>query len=179
MTNKILKTFSLLLISVLFFAKTLSASENLAVIDIEKISSDAKVMKYIAKKINSQREKYQKEISSKEKTLEKEKKKIEAKKNILSDEALQKQQKKFIEKVKDLKEFAGKRDKTLKTAYSESIKKVNEKVGEIVSEVAKEKQLTIVFPASKVVFSLESVDITQEVIKRLDKKMSRVSVRFR
>lgn len=178
--KKILKNLSIISLFVaLFTAFNANALENVAIIDIDQISKDAKVVKYIAKKISKQRDRYQKEISKKEKGLEKEKEKIEAKKSILSQEALEKQQKKFIEKVRDLKEFAAKRDKTLKSAYSESIKKVNEKVGEIVSEIAQEQELALVLPASQVVYSLDSLDITAQVIEKLDKKMSRVKVRFK
>ncbi len=178
MKNK-LKFLTVVSVILAFFSINASALENVAIIDIDKISKEAKVVKYIAKEISNKRDIYQKEISSKEKKLEDERKKIEAKKNILSEEALENQQKKFIEEVKDLKEFAAKRDKTLKDAYSEAINKVNEKVGEIVSEIAKKQNLALVLPSSQVVYSTDNLEITDEVIKELDKKMSKTKVAFK
>lgn len=178
--NTIFTTF--LVIFTLFspvFAQNIAKGTEIAVINIEKISKDAKAVKYIAKKISAKRDKYQKEIAKKEESLKKEKKRIEAKKSILSRDALLKEQEKFFKKVEDLKKLAQKRDKTLKSAYTDSIKKVNEEVSEIVASVAKEQQIHLVLPASQVVFSIESLDITNEVIRRLNKKMTEVKVRFR
>lgn len=178
MKNK-LKLFTALSVILAFFSVNASALENVAVIDIDQISKEATVVKFIAKEISNKRDVYQKEISSKEKVLENERKKIEAKKNILSEEALEKQQKKFIDDVKELKEFAAKRDKTLKDAYSNAINQVNEKVGEIVAEIAKKQNLALVLPASQVVYSIDNLEITGEVIKELNKKMSKVKVVFK
>ncbi len=178
MKNKFYNYFSAIILVFALGVAEASAVENIAIIDIEKISQQAKVVKDVAGKVSKKRDQFQKEITSQEEKLEAERKKIEAKKSILSEEALDKQQKDFFKKVEELKKFAEKRDASLKKAYSEAIKTVNEEVGVIVSEIAKEKGLSLVIPASQVVFSVDNLDITAEVIKRLDKKVSKASVKF-
>lgn len=166
------------LLAMFFAANSSFAQGNMAIIDIEKVSKEAKVVKDITSKISKKRDQFQKEISAKEKTLEAEKTKIEAKKGVLSEEKLEKEQKDFISKVEDLKKFAEKRDATLKKAYTDAIKKVNEKVGDIVAKIAKEKELSVVFPSSQVIYALDNLEITEDVIKQLDKEISSISVKF-
>lgn len=153
-------------------------SASVATINIDQISKEAKVVKNIAKQISKKRDQFQKQISASEKKLEKEQKKLESKKDILSESALKKEQLAFFKKVEKLKNDASKKDKILKKAYTTSIKKVNDVVGEIVNSIAVEKGLSLVLPSSQVVYSVESIDITQEVIKKLDKKVSKIKVKF-
>lgn len=168
------------LISVVFFAFSANANQEstVGVVNIDQISKEARVVKNIASQISKKRDRFQKEITKEESKLEKEKDKLDAKKNILSGSALKNEQKKFFRKVEKLKNSASKKDKILKKAYTESIKKVNDAVGEIVSEIALERNLSIVLPSSQVVFSIKGVDITSAVVAKLDKKITKIRVDF-
>lgn len=173
-----------LLASVVLFAALFSSSsfageiKKIAVINIEKVSGEAKVVKYIASKISDQRDEYQKEIRKTEEKLEEERKTLDSKRNILSQEELQKQQKDFVEKVNGLKELAAKREKSLQKAFTDAIKEVNDKVVEVVADIAKEQKLDLVLSSSQVVFTDASHDITDEVIDKLNKKVKKVKVKF-
>lgn len=153
------------------------AEGGIATINVEKIYQ-AKVIKNIGTQIAKKRDKFQKQISSKEKSLEKEQKKLEAKKDILSSSALQEEQKKFFKKVEGLRGEGKKKNGILKKAHDNSMKRVNEMVSEIVNEVAQQKGLTIVLPASQVVYAVEAIDITSQVIVKLDKKITKLKVQF-
>jgi Skp family chaperone for outer membrane proteins len=175
---KIQKFIAISLFVLTFGASSAFALDGVAVIDIEKISKEAVVVKNVAKIISKKRDEFQLEVTKKEKKLEKEGKEIESQKNYLSKEKLEDKQKDFIKKVDELKDFATKRDKSLKAAYSDAIKEVNEKVGEIVAKIAEEKGLALVIPTSQVVYSVDGLDITNEVINQLNKKIKKVKVKF-
>ena len=66
----------------------------------------------------------------------------------------------------------------MKKAYANSIKKVNDMVIAIVNEIAEDKKLQLVLPSSQVLFFDESIDITNQVIKKLNKKISKMKVSF-
>lgn len=153
-------------------------SQNIAILDIEKIAKEARAVKDIQSKVSKKQEQFQAEINVKQEKLESEQKRIESKKNILSKEAFEKEQKDFVKKLEDLKTFVDKRQGSLKKASTESMEVVNEKMKEVVSKMAQEKSFTIILPSSQVVFSVDGLDITEEVLKRLDKEVSKVSVKF-
>ncbi len=179
MRKLFINSFGLLLLNIFVCSAAYSAQgQAIATIDIDRISKEAKVVKNIADQISKKRDKFQKEITKEEKKLEKEKKKLDAKKGVLSDSALQEEQKKFFKKVEKLKNNATKKDKILKNAYAKSIKKVNDMVGEIVDELAKEGSFSVVLPSSQVVYATNDLDITTKAIERLNKKVSKMKVKF-
>ncbi len=171
--------FALIIGSFLSFSVNAAENPTIATINIDRISKEAKVVKNIAKQISAKRDKFQKGITKQEKKLEKEKDKLEAKKNVLSESALKKEQLKFFKKVEKLKKDATKKDKLLKKAYTTSIKKVNDIVGEVVNDIAKKRGLLVVLPSSQVVFSVKGIDITSQVVVKLDKKISKMKVKFK
>jgi Skp family chaperone for outer membrane proteins len=66
----------------------------------------------------------------------------------------------------------------LKKASIDAMSKVNDKVKTIVSEIAKEKELDTIIPASQTLYFKDELDITAEVLSRLNKKITKVEVKF-
>jgi len=60
----------------------------------------------------------------------------------------------------------------------ESMSKVNEIIKEIIADIAKDKNYEVIIPASQTVFFNETLDISEEVLKKLDKKFTKVDVKF-
>ena len=56
--------------------------------------------------------------------------------------------------------------------------KVNDKVKTIVSDIAKEKELDAIITASQTLYFKDEFDITAEVLSRLNKKITKVEVKF-
>ncbi len=168
-------------LAVAFFALFAVASSNaaeIAVLDIEKIAKESKAVHDIQGKVTKKQEEYQKEITKRQASLESDQKKLEAKKNQLSKEAFEKEQKEFEKKIDSLKELVDKRQNSLKKASADSMAKVNDKMKDIITELAKEKSLTLILPASQVVFSADNLDISAEVLEKLNKKVTKIDVKF-
>lgn len=155
-----------------------SFASDVAVLDIEKIGKESKAVLDIQAKVVKKQEEFRKEITKKQTSLQSDQKKLEAKKNILSKEAFEKEQREFEKKIDSLNELVEKRQNTLKKAQEDSTTKVNDKMKEIITEIAKEKQLSLIIPASQTVFSADNLDISNEVIEKLNKKITKVDVKF-
>ncbi len=170
---------SLLAVSALF-ALSLSNSfaGDIAVLDIEKIAKESKAVHDIQVKVSKKQDEFQKEISKKQAELESDQKKLEAKKTTFSKEGFEKEQKAFEKKIDALKELVDKRQNSLKKASADSMAKVNDKMKEIISEIAKAKELNLIVPSSQVVFSADSLDISAEVLEKLNKKVTKIDVKF-
>ena len=121
---------------------------------------------------------YQKEVTKKQNDLESEQKTIEGKKTILSKDGFEKEVQKFEKKVDDLKTYVDRKQNSLKKASMESMSKVNEIIKEIIADIAKDKNYEVIIPASQTVFFNETLDISEEVLKKLDKKITKVDVKF-
>lgn len=170
----------LTLLSAIFFAliSVNANATNVGIIDVEKIVKESKAMRYIQRKISKQQSKYQKDVDKKQKKLAEEQKELEKKQNILSQKAFEKEKKKFDEKVDDLKTYVDRKQNSLKKASLDGMSQVNEEIKEIIEELSEEKGYEVIIPASQALFYKEELDISHEVLDRLNDKITKVKLRF-
>lgn len=161
-----------------FFIINSANATEFAILDLERIIKESKAMKDIQNKVNKKQEDYQKEVNKKQTELENEQKVIESKKNVLSKEGFEKEVQKFEKKLDDLKTMIDRKQNTLKKASMESMSKVNEIIKEIIAEISKDKNYDAIIPASQTIYYADGLDITEEVLKKLDKKITKVDVKF-
>ena len=171
------KQFLALLAASLLFIGNAVASE-VGVLDVEKIVKESSAMRDIQNKISKKQDEYQKEVTKKQNELEADQKRIESKKNVLSKDALEKETKTFEKKIDDLKNFVEKKQNSLKKASLDSMGKVNDKIKEIIADISKEKNLDAIIPASQTLYYKDELDVSDEVLKRLNKKITKVDVKF-
>ncbi len=168
------------LITSIFFALfSLNATAGgVGILDVEKIIKESAVMRDIQSKVSKKQDEYQKEVTKKQDVLESDQKKLEAKRNILSKDAFEKETKAFEKKIDELKTFVDKKQNSLKKASMDSMGKINDKIKDLIADISKEQDLDIIIPASQTLFYKDQLDISAEVLKRLNKKISKFDVKF-
>ncbi len=171
------KTFAVIAAVSALFAFNASAAGT-GILDVEKIIKESSAMRDIQAKISKKQDEYQKEVTKKQNDLEAEQKRIEGKRNVLSKEAFEKETKSFEKKIDDLKTFVDRKQNSLKKASMDSMSKVNDKVKDIIADISKEKDFDVIVPASQTLFYKDELDISDEVLKRLNKKITKVDVKF-
>jgi outer membrane protein len=151
---------------------------GIGILDVEKIVKESVAMKDIQNKVSKKQDEYQKEVTKKQTGLEAEQKKLEGKKNVLSKDALEKEVATFEKKVEDLKTFVDKRQNALKKASMDGMGKVNDKIKDIIADISKEKDLDIILPSAQALYYKDGLDISADVLGRLNKKITKVDVKF-
>ncbi|MBM3580002.1 MAG: OmpH family outer membrane protein [Alphaproteobacteria bacterium] len=173
-----MKKYFLAFAALSFIASFNVEAAGTGIIDVEKIIKESSAMRDIQAKIGKKQDDYQKEVSKKQDELEVEQKRIEAKKSVLSQEAFEAETMKFEKKFDDIKTFIDKKQNSLKKASLEAMSKVNDKIKDIITDISKEKELDIIMPASQTLYYDDKLDITEEVLNRLNKKITKVDVKF-
>jgi Skp family chaperone for outer membrane proteins len=166
-------------IALLSFISMQANAAEIAVLDSDKIVKESKVMQDIQKQVAKKQKEYREELEEKQSKLEAEQKKIEGKKSILSQEAFAKEVKAFEKKVEELKSFVEEKQKSLTEGQFAAVNTVNEEVNSIVSAIAKEKNLDLVVQAAQSPFYKDSLDISDEVVTKLNQKLKTVKVKFK
>jgi len=161
-----------------FLVTSEAMSSQIGVLDVDKIIQESTAVIDIQKKVDAKKSAYEAEITKKQTQLESEQKKIEDKKSTLSKEAFDKEVKNFEAKVEDLKTYIDRKQNSLKKASIDAMSKVNDKVKAIVTEIAKEKKLDAIIPSSQTLYYKDELDITPEVLANLNKKITKVDVKF-
>ncbi|MDP2816027.1 MAG: OmpH family outer membrane protein, partial [Rectinemataceae bacterium] len=159
----------------LFTAHAYSADklgvETIAVVDIQAIMKDASAAQDVRNQIDKKKNDFQTEITKKEEELRQEDKKLAEQRNVLSKEAFEKKADAFKNKVNDVQREVQSRRAQLETAYGEALAKLQENVLEIVAEIGKEKGFLVAVPTSQILYAKDGLNITQEVLEKLNKKL--------
>lgn len=170
---------SLIALTTIFALFSFNAgATNIGVLDVKKILKESTAMNFIQNKITKKQKEYQKQVDKKQKSLEKAQKKLESKKNILSKAALNKEIKAFEKKVAGLKKLVDRKQNSLQKASANGMSKVNDKIKDIIAEISQEKGIDIIIPSTQALFYKDELDISAEVLARLNKKITKVKVRF-
>ena len=172
-----IRNFAILLLVTIFANFGTANAQNIAVVDLENVLKNCDAMKDAQQKISKKQSTFQKEIDKKQESLEKESKQINAKKSVLSDDAFAKEQDKFSKKIDDLKEVVNSRQESLKKSSLDAISKINDKVKEVVEEIRKEKNLDVILSSASTIYHNDNLDISSDVIARLNKKISKIDVK--
>ena len=168
-----------LALAAIFAVFSLNANAaGVGVLDVEKIVKESVAMRDIQAKVSKKQDEYQKEVTAKQTALEAEQKKIESRKSTFSKEALEKESKNFEKKVDDLKAFVEKKQNSLKKASVDGMSKVNDKIKDIIADISKEKEFDLIVPSAQALYYKDELDISAEVLKRLNKKITKVDIKF-
>lgn len=155
----------------LFTANTMAADFKVGIVDMQKAIQSSAAGKKAKKEVESDFEKKKKDLKKKEDDLKKRVEEFEKKQAVLSDKVRQEQQADLQKDMMQFREEVGKSQMTIQQRERELTKPILEKLQKIISEIAKEKDFSVVLEKAEqsVMFAKSELDITDEVIKRADK----------
>ena len=155
------------------------ADLRVAVIRMDAIQSDAAVLK----DLRSQKEKYENELRSEleqeQKILEKEKAEIEKSQDVLSREALQRRVVDYQNRVTKLQRDLTERAQSIEMSYQRALNDLQTKhLDPIIEGIIAKKNLSLVIDGrmARTGAGAENLDITNDVVSALDKKISNVKM---
>lgn len=155
------------------------ANAKLAVVDLQRIMGEAKVTASIQDQLNKQRAAYQTEISKLEQELKNTESQLEkdtqSQKN--SGDLIQKKAD-FEKKVIESKKLVQQRRNGLEKGATDAMNEVRKEVLKIISEMSEKEKYDAVLTQQAVIFSSKSLDITDAVLKSLNSRLSKVTVKF-
>ncbi|MEO5335566.1 MAG: OmpH family outer membrane protein [Magnetospirillum sp. WYHS-4] len=144
---------------------------KVAVLNVEEILRKSAVAKNIREQIKKQRTEFQATIQKEEEQLRAADQELKRKRSLLSPEAFADESKKFQEKLGAVQRRLQDRSRDYEKADGEAMKKVQDVVNEIVVDLAKQEEITMIMRAEALIFWVKPLDMTAEVLKRLDTKL--------
>lgn len=155
------------------------ANLRIAVVRMDAIQADAVALK----DLRAQKEKYETELRDEltrdQKALEKEKAEIEKSQDVLSREALQRRVVDYQNKVAKLQRDLTERAQSVEMSYQKALAEVQEKhLDPVIEGIIAKKNLSLVIDGrmSRTGANVANLDITDEVVQALDKKVSKVKM---
>ena len=145
-----------------------------AVIDYQRILREAAAARSIRGQIEVRRKAYQEEISKEEQRLHEADKEFAKQRSVLSAEAFAEKRRAFEQDVAEVQRTVQERRRELDRMSAAALNEVKEALIEIVTSIADERGFNLVLPSSEVLFFARSLDLTEEVLAKLDARLPQV-----
>ena len=151
---------------------------SLAVVDFRGVLAKSEAARNIRSAVDEKRRELRKYFLEVENSLRDEQKDLSKKRSIVTAEAFEKRARKLKEKAQSAQKLAQTSTQKLKKSFDQAMDKVQKELLRIVAEVAEESGVGVVLFRSAIVIAVKKLDISKEVLKRLNKKLPDVKVRF-
>lgn len=147
-----------------------------AVIDYQRILRDAAAARSIREQIEARRKTYREEISKEEQRLHEADKEFAKQRSVLSTEAFAEKRREFEQDVAEVQRMVQERRRELDRMSAAALNEVKEALIEIVTSIAEERGFNLVLPSSELLFFSRSLDLTEEVLAKLDARLPQVQL---
>ena len=148
---------------------------KIAVINMDKIQMDAKVLQDLHKQRGVYENKLKAKLDKEQKALEKEKKDIEKSQDVLSQEALQRRVVEYQKRVASLQRDLAEKAQSVEASYQDALTTIQKKhLDPVIEGIIAKKKLSLVIDGrmARIGKDVPELDITNEVVKALNKKIS-------
>lgn len=147
------------------------------VLNLDEIRRNALVVKNIRDQIAEFRKGFQAGIQKEEDALRTANQELAKKRTILSPEAFAKERRQFEQRVVGVQKLVQKRKRQLDQAQVEAMFKVEEQLNKIISDIAQQRKASIVLRRNQTILVARDIDVTAEVLDRLNKELTQVAVK--
>lgn len=147
-----------------------------AVVDHQRIMRDSKAAKSIQQQLEVRRKLYLDQLAKEEQRLAELGKELSRQRTVLAAEVFAQKRKEYEEAVQALQRASNERRRQLDEALGAANAQVRQALKEVVDELAETRGFNLVLPASALLLFSPKIDITDEVMARLDRKLPSVKL---
>lgn len=152
-------------------------SLSIGIVDVEKILAESKAAQGLQKQLQAKKESFQKEFADKEKQLKQTETSLLAEKGKLSAEEFAKKRKSYEEKIMDTRKLFQKSRNALDQGVAKAMQELRKNIVESTAQVADEKGFDIVLTRESVLIAEKALDITTDVLTKLDAKVTNIPLK--
>ena len=150
--------------------------QSYAFVDMGRIMNETSVAKGVTTELTSKRQQIRSDIEQKEQTLRTEAGALVKQRSTLSREDYEKKATVIQTKIDDLGKSFKNRERSFEEVGRASLDKVRSIAANYIEQVAQERKYAAVFTREAVILGAKNLDITDEVITRMNKGGQKVSV---
>lgn len=152
------------------------AAPVIITVDVQQILRDSLVAKDVQAQMDQRTDRYTKEVTDQENELQKTQAELEKERTTLAPEAFNEKMRDFQRRYDTLDNRVQATRQALQQSYNDAMTKVENTALQIIADIAAERKANLVVAKAAVLFEAPELDITQEVIKRLDVKLPQVQL---
>ena len=166
-----MKFFNRLILIIAIFFTFINASiskENIAFVNVDYLIQNSNIGKKLLANINDRDKKNLANLKEKNKILQDLESSIKKKKNIISDEAYNKE---VIDFKKKFQEFSKEKNKIIKefnVFKKKEIENIFKKINPIINNYMEENSINLLFDSKNIFMGAKKLNLTEDVLKKIN-----------
>lgn len=161
------------------FAFSVQAAGTIATVNIQDIMQKSTAAQSVKEQLENKQKAFQAEMSKKEADFNAEEQELRKKRSVLKPAEFEKQVKAFKTKEAAAQKDVQAKRAELDGAFSSSLSQIQKAVTDIVGGLAKDKGYSAVIPTTQLLWADPSLDITNDVLTKLNATLPKVTVTFK
>jgi len=149
---------------------------SIGVLDLNKVLLDAKAAKKAAEEIDKIAQDIEQELIKSDESMINEQNKLIEAQSIMAPEAFELKRKEYEEKVQNYNIERQNKLISVEKLVESSRNEILDKLKPILEEMSETKGITVILEKGTVLLNAETMDITDEVIKALNKELPKIEV---
>jgi Skp family chaperone for outer membrane proteins len=149
---------------------------SIAIVDLNLILSDSKAAKDATKQFEIIQKNTEEEIIASDKTMLEERNKLIEQQSVIAPEAFELKAKDYEKKLQNYQSEKQNKLRNLEGVLQKARNEILENVKPILEELSKELGVTVILEKNSVLLSATNMDITENVIKKLNKELPKIKV---
>jgi outer membrane protein len=149
---------------------------RVAVLDVERVRRSAAAVNVIRTQLGGYLDVYRADTEKEEQEIRKAQEELTRKRATLSPEGYAEERRKLEMRLVDAQGRVQRRRQALERVNMEAMEQVKQALEAIVSEIAAERQLTVILRKDQLVFTSPAIEVTDEVLQRLDARLPTVRI---
>ena len=162
----------ILTIAIFFtFINTSISKENIAFVNVDYLIQNSNIGKKLLANINDRDKKNLANLKEKNKILQDLESSIKKKKNIISDEAYNKE---VIDFKKKFQEFSKEKNKIIKefnVFKKKEIENIFKKINPIINNYMEENSINLLFDSKNIFMGAKKLNLTEDVLKKINNEL--------
>lgn len=150
---------------------------GVGVVDVVALMRDSKAANSIEEQLAAKRKAFQDDLAKQEKKLRSMEEGLIKEREKKDQEAFNKKRKEFETAVRELQKNAQQKRMTLDKAAANAVARLQEEITKITAEEANAKNLQLVLTREQVVVVSKPLDLTAEIMTKLNSSLARVDVK--
>jgi outer membrane protein len=144
---------------------------SIAVVDIQLIIRESSAMKAVREEVASLREKFRAEVTQEEERFRNEREKLLRQRGVLTPQAFSRRRNQLVSEFAGVQRRLQAKSRALEAASAATLNEFQKALFVVVEDLAKERGYTLILARSRVPYAHPTYLVTDEVLKRLNKKL--------
>lgn len=151
-------------------------SPSIGIVDVQKVLRESQASKTLRPQIEKLRKNYQTSVRKREAELRKASQELQRQRAILSPQAFANRRNAYEQSARKAQVDFQQRKRQLDNAYGKAMRTIQQSLVVAAAKIAEERKFDIVLPKSLVLLADQKLDITGEVLRRIDKSLPSVKL---